>query len=63
MANSYGGVELLSKVKRCSSGKKWWWCLFKHMMVTALLNAWRIHTLDTEQKIDQLSFIRTVARH
>nr|CAH7752416.1 unnamed protein product [Callosobruchus chinensis] len=66
--SSMGGVDLLDQgvnnYRISIQGKKWYWVIFTHMVNTALVNAWRIHMLNSgKQKVDLLSFIRSVTRH
>lgn len=43
-------------------GKKWWWVIFTYMLDLAVANAWRLHILAHEEKMDQLQFRRSIAR-
>ncbi|XP_055911228.1 piggyBac transposable element-derived protein 3-like [Eupeodes corollae] len=43
-------------------GKKWWWVLFTSMLDLAVANAWRLHLLTADEKLDQLQFRRSTAR-
>nr|CAH7746200.1 unnamed protein product [Callosobruchus chinensis] len=66
--SSMGGIDLLDQgvnnYRISIQGKKWYWVIFTHMVNTALVNAWRIHMLNSgKQKVDLLSFIRSVTRH
>nr|CAH7737569.1 unnamed protein product [Callosobruchus chinensis] len=66
--SSMGGVDLLDQgvnnYRISIQGKKWYWVIFTHMVNTALVNAWRMHMLNSgKQKVDLLSFIRSVTRH
>lgn len=64
-----GGVDLndqSSNNYRISiRGKKWWWCLFTHMINVSMTNAWKLHQLcaQSEEKINLLNFTRYVPRH
>ncbi|KAK9700380.1 Transposase IS4 [Popillia japonica] len=62
-----GGVDLLdqsvSTYRIAIRSKKWWWPLFTHMINLAMTNAWRLHVMFCEEKMDQLSFTRYVTRH
>lgn len=43
-------------------GKKLWWVLFTYMVDMAIANAWRLHVLSRDEKMDQLLFRRNIAR-
>lgn len=64
---SMGGVDLLDQAvnnyRISIQGKKWWWCLFTHMVNVSVVNAWRIHNLACENKTDLLTFVRNITRH
>lgn len=44
-------------------GKKWWWVLFTYLIDMAIANAWRLHVMSHEDKMDQLLFRRSIARY
>ena len=44
-------------------GKKWYWALITHMLNVALVNAWRLHQLVSDNKMDLLLFIRNITRY
>lgn len=62
-----GGVDQadqsISLYRTAIRGKKWWWVLFTYMLDAAVANAWRLHLLTNETKMDQLQFRRYIARH
>lgn len=64
-----GGVDLNDQ---CTNnyrigirGKKWWWCLFTHMVNIAMTNSWKLHQLvaSAEEKVSLLEFTRYVTRY
>lgn len=62
-----GGVDQadqsISLYRIAIRGKKWWWVLFTYMLDLAVSNAWRLHLLTNETKMDQFDFRRYIARH
>lgn len=62
-----GGVDQadqsISLYRTAIRGKKWWWVLFTYMLDLAVANAWRLHNLTNDTKLDQLQFRRYIARH
>lgn len=62
-----GGVDQadqsISLYRVSTRGKKWWWVLFTYMLDLAISNAWRLHGLCNDAKMDQLLFRRSIARH
>ncbi|XP_030753599.1 piggyBac transposable element-derived protein 2-like [Sitophilus oryzae] len=64
-----GGVDLndqATNTYRISiRGKKWWWCLFTHMVNVTMTNSWKLHQIcaSPEEKISLLDFTRYVARY
>lgn len=62
-----GGVDQadqsISLYRTAIRGKKWWWVLFTYMLDLAVANAWRLHILTNDDKLDQLQFRRYIARH
>ncbi|KAL0811685.1 hypothetical protein ABMA28_009132 [Loxostege sticticalis] len=65
--NGMGGVDQadqsISLYRTAIRGKKWWWMLFTYMLDLAVANAWRLHNLTNDTKLDQLQFRRYIARH
>ena len=64
---SMGGVDLLdqgvNKYRISIQGKKWWWTIFTHTLNVSVVNAWKLHSLVSENKIDLLMFLRNIIRH
>lgn len=64
---SMGGVDLLDQAvnnyRVSIQGKKWWWCLFTHLVNVSAVNAWRLRLLACNEKTDLLTYIRNVTRH
>lgn len=64
---SMGGVDLLDQgvntYRVAIRGKKGWWSLFTHSINVACVNAWRVHILAHDIKMDLLGFVRAVVRH
>jgi hypothetical protein len=62
-----GGVDELdqsiSLYRIAIHGKKWWWVLFTYMIDMTIANAWRLHVLSHQDRMDQLLFRRHVARY
>nr|XP_023013431.1 piggyBac transposable element-derived protein 2-like [Leptinotarsa decemlineata] len=62
-----GGVDLqdqaVNNYRINIRGKKWWWVLFTHMINVSVVNAWRLHQLASQEKMDLLAFQRDIARH
>lgn len=62
-----GGVDQadqsISLYRTAIRGKKWWWVLFTYMLDLAVANAWRVHLLTNDTKLDQLHFRRYIVRH
>lgn len=62
-----GGVDQadqsISLYRIAIRSKKWWWVLFTYMLDLAVANAWRLHLLTSDTKMDQLQFRRYIARH
>nr|CAH7757782.1 unnamed protein product [Callosobruchus chinensis] len=58
-----GGVDLLdqsvSTYRINIRGKKWWWCLFTHMINVGVVNAWRLYQL-TNPGVDLLEYQRAI---
>lgn len=62
-----GGVDThdqaVSNYRINIRGKKWWWCLFTHMVNMSVVNAWMLHKLASEEKVDLLDFQRQIVVH
>lgn len=62
-----GGVDLhdqsINLYRIAIRGKKFWWILFTNMLDMAMTNAWKLHLLSADVKMDQLAFTRNVARY
>ncbi|KAH9363196.1 hypothetical protein HPB48_017557 [Haemaphysalis longicornis] len=65
--NGMGGVDLLDQTANNYSigirSKKWWWVLFTQMLNISMVNAWRIHQMSSENRLDLLTFTRLLTRH
>jgi hypothetical protein len=64
-----GGVDLndqsTNNYRISIRGKKWWWCLFTHMINVTMTNAWKLHQLcaPASEKTHLLDFTRYVTRY
>lgn len=62
-----GGVDVMdasiSMYRVTVRGKKWWWSIFTYLLDMCVSNAWRLHSMSSEERFDQLDFRRHVARH
>lgn len=65
--NGMGGVDLLDQTANNYRigirSKKWWWVLFTQMLNISVVNAWRIHQMSSENRLDLLAFTRLLTRH
>lgn len=63
---SMGGVDQadqsIALYRIAVRGKKWWWVIFTYMLDLSVANAWRLHLLTAEEKMDQLQFRRSISR-
>nr|CAI5855414.1 unnamed protein product [Callosobruchus analis] len=62
-----GGVDNndqgVNKYRIAVRGKKWYWVLFTSMLNVALVNAWKLHQMVSDEKMDLLLFTRNVTRY
>ncbi|KAH9378170.1 hypothetical protein HPB48_013284 [Haemaphysalis longicornis] len=62
-----GGVDLLDETANNYRigirSKKWWWVLFTQMLNISVVNAWRIHQMSSENRLDLLTFTTLLTRH
>ncbi|KAH9375546.1 hypothetical protein HPB48_015040 [Haemaphysalis longicornis] len=62
-----GGVDLLDQTTNNYRigirSKKWWWVLFTQMLNISVVNAWRIHQMSSENRLDLLTFTTLRTRH
>nr|CAI5847463.1 unnamed protein product [Callosobruchus analis] len=62
-----GGVDNndqgVNKYRIAVRGKKWYWVLFTSMLNVALVNAWKLHQMVSDDKMDLLLFTRNVTRY
>lgn len=62
-----GGVDLhdqgINNYPIMIRGKKWWWPLFTNMINMSVVNAWRLHRIVSNEKLDLFNFIRSLSRH
>lgn len=66
--NKYmGGVDVMdasiSMYRVSIRGKKWWWVIFTYLLDMCISNAWRLHSMSSDERFDQLDFRRHIARH
>lgn len=62
-----GGVDSndqgVNNYRIAVKGKKWYWVLITSMLNVAMVNAWKLHMLASDEKMDLLLFQRNVTRH
>lgn len=62
-----GGVDAsdqcINNYRIMIRSKKWYWVLITFLFNGAMVNAWKLHQLASEEKMDLLLFIRNVTRH
>nr|CAH7738745.1 unnamed protein product [Callosobruchus chinensis] len=64
---SMGGVDLhdqsVNNYRISVRGKKWWWKLFTNAINMAVVNAWRLYQLSSEEPMGLLQFQRDIVLH
>ncbi|KAH9367566.1 hypothetical protein HPB48_002858 [Haemaphysalis longicornis] len=65
--NGMGGVDLLDQTANNYRigirSKKWRWVLFIQMLNISVVNAWKIHQMSSENRLDLLTVTRLLTRH
>nr|CAH7746456.1 unnamed protein product [Callosobruchus chinensis] len=64
---SMGGVDLhdqsVNNYRISVRGKRWWWVLFTNAINMAVVNAWRLYQLCSEEPMGLLQFQRDIVLH
>nr|CAH7747080.1 unnamed protein product [Callosobruchus chinensis] len=64
---SMGGVDLhdqsVNNYRISVRGKKWWWVLFTNAINMAVVNAWRLYQLSSEEPMGLFQFQRDIVLH